>query len=174
VGKGDCTMNVRDRAIGRDVDVRAKECLKCSCYWPRLDPGSFAQGRGYTSRPGHGWLCGTREINGCPPEDQRGLICKSQWGEAMTRKEIVKRLSWLHLLKVSAHTYIGVSPSEVQAIEAAAAILEAGACVCPDCGGDKQIVHVKYDAQIGRTVSVASCCKRCNGTGGIFAAEVKP
>jgi len=65
------------------------------------------------------------------------------------------------------------SPQEVSN-DRNSAILGVGACVCPDCGGDKQIVHVKYDAQIGRTVGVASCCKLCNGTGGIFAAEVKP
>lgn len=60
-------MKVRDRNIEQTVDVADRRCLKCSCYWPRPDPGVFTQGQGYRTRTGkQGWLCGTREIRGCP------------------------------------------------------------------------------------------------------------
>jgi len=51
-----------------DVLVCDRECAQRSCYWPRPDPGVFTQGRGYRTRAGggRGWLCGTREIHGCP------------------------------------------------------------------------------------------------------------
>ena len=64
-------MKIRDKNLKKLVDVSSAECPKLKCYWPRLDPGSFVQGVGYR----HGsddWLCGTREINGCP--DKRELI----------------------------------------------------------------------------------------------------
>ncbi len=63
-------MQVKDKDIGKMVDVYNRDCLKLECYWPRADPGSFVQGRGYQSRPGSDkrWLCGTREIRGCPDE----------------------------------------------------------------------------------------------------------
>jgi hypothetical protein len=62
-------MKVRDRKIHETVDVSSKECLKLQCYWPRPDPGAFVQGRGYSERYSGwkpGWICGTREIRGCP------------------------------------------------------------------------------------------------------------
>ena len=60
-------MKVKDKEINEKVEVRDKSCLKKSCYWPRSDPGVFSQGRGYRSRSIKiGWLCGTREIHGCP------------------------------------------------------------------------------------------------------------
>jgi len=62
-------MKVRDKKIKETVDVADKECLSRKCYWPRPDPGVFVQGRGYHTRhPGKKpeWLCGRREINGCP------------------------------------------------------------------------------------------------------------
>jgi hypothetical protein len=62
-------MKVYDKSVGKKVDVSDKNCLNCPCYWPRPDPGTFTQGQGYRSR-GSGknkeWLCGTREIRGCP------------------------------------------------------------------------------------------------------------
>lgn len=67
-------MKVRDKSAGHQVNVADKNCLKCSCYWPRPDPGSFTQGRGYTSRSGPSeWLCGTREAHGCPYK----VVCPS-------------------------------------------------------------------------------------------------
>ena len=60
-------MKVRDRELKRLVEVLDKACLIRKCYWPRLDPGSFAQGRGYRGG-GKEWLCGTRHAFGCPPE----------------------------------------------------------------------------------------------------------
>jgi hypothetical protein len=51
------------------VDVSDKECPNRECYWPRPDPGVFTQGVGYRTRyPGRkpDWLCGNREIRGCP------------------------------------------------------------------------------------------------------------
>lgn len=61
-------MMVRDRKVGKQVDVADRDCPKRNCYWPRPDPGHFVQGRGYSQRPGcnRGWLCGTREVRGCP------------------------------------------------------------------------------------------------------------
>lgn len=59
-------MMVRDKNLKRSVDVLCKECLKYACFWPRPDPGSFTQGVGYRSRGPTQWLCGTREVNGCP------------------------------------------------------------------------------------------------------------
>jgi len=60
-------MKIRDRKIKQTVDVSDKECLKRKCYWPRPDPGVFTQGVGYRTRSGkQEWICGTREIHGCP------------------------------------------------------------------------------------------------------------
>lgn len=61
-------MKVMDKAIKKKVEVRDSACLRRPCYWPRPDPGVFVQGRGYWSR-GNGppeWICGTRNIHGCP------------------------------------------------------------------------------------------------------------
>lgn len=62
-------MRVRDKTIKQIVDVADAGCLTRECYWPRLDPGIFVQGVGYRERcPGQKpeWLCGNREIHGCP------------------------------------------------------------------------------------------------------------
>ena len=63
-------MKIRDRNLKTLVDVVDKDCLKRPCYWPRQDPGDFTQGQGYRTRlnakGGIDWLCGRREINGCP------------------------------------------------------------------------------------------------------------
>ena len=60
-------MKIRDKKLGETVDVSDALCPKRSCYWPRPDPGTFTQGQGYRTRPGkQGWLCGNREIRGCP------------------------------------------------------------------------------------------------------------
>ena len=62
-------VKVRDKKNRQLVDVSDKECPKLECYWPRPDPGVFTQGVGYRTRhPGRkpDWLCGTREIRGCP------------------------------------------------------------------------------------------------------------
>ena len=61
-------MKVRDKKLKQTVDVYEPACLTRKCYWPRPDPGVFTQGQGYRSRPGAGWLCGTREIHGCPDQ----------------------------------------------------------------------------------------------------------
>ena len=68
-------MKVRDRKVGKMVDMLDKACLKRKCYWARSDPGIFTQGQGYRSR-GYdaGWLCGHREINGCPPGDKKDKL----------------------------------------------------------------------------------------------------
>ena len=58
-------MLIRDRALKKKVDVCDKDCPNKKCYWPRLDPGSFTQGVGYKHRSNN-WICGTREIKGCP------------------------------------------------------------------------------------------------------------
>ena len=58
-------MKIRDKNLKKLVDVSSEECPRLQCYWPRLDPGSFTQGVGYRYRSDD-WICGTREINGCP------------------------------------------------------------------------------------------------------------
>ena len=58
-------MKVRDKILKKDVNVCSRSCPEYTCYWPRLDPGTFVQGRGYKHRSNN-WLCGTREIHGCP------------------------------------------------------------------------------------------------------------
>lgn len=70
-------MKVRDKNIKQTVSVADSRCLKCSCYWPRPDPGSFTQGQGYRRREGkQEWMCGTREIGGCPT---RARCCKQAY-----------------------------------------------------------------------------------------------
>ena len=62
-------MKIRDKNVKQMVDVCDRDCLKRRCYWPREDPGVFTQGVGYRTRnPGQKreWLCGNREIRGCP------------------------------------------------------------------------------------------------------------
>lgn len=64
-------MKIRDKRLKKDVEVSDRECLKRSCYWPRPDPGIFVQGQGYRQRSSSpGWLCGTREIHGCPTDKE--------------------------------------------------------------------------------------------------------
>lgn len=58
-------MKLKDKKLNKKVNVVDKECFKKPCYWPRPDPGTFVQGRGYKFRS-NDWLCGTREVRGCP------------------------------------------------------------------------------------------------------------
>jgi hypothetical protein len=44
-------LKVRDKKLGREVDVLCEDCPKYLCYWPDRRPG--------------GWACRTRE-GGCP------------------------------------------------------------------------------------------------------------
>ena len=75
-------MKVRDKSISQTVDVADRRCLQCSCYWPRPDPGSFTQGQGYRTREGkQEWVCGRREINGCPT---RARCCGRAYAEYAT------------------------------------------------------------------------------------------
>lgn len=63
-------MKIKDKEIGEMVNVSCVECPKYECYWPRPDPGIFTQGQGYRRKHDDGhkdeWLCGNREIRGCP------------------------------------------------------------------------------------------------------------
>ena len=60
-------MEIRDKNVKKWVDVSEPECRYRKCYWPRPDLGIFTQGVGYRTRPGkQGWLCGEREVRGCP------------------------------------------------------------------------------------------------------------
>jgi hypothetical protein len=62
-------MKIRDKTLKKNVDVCDEDCPRRPCYWARPDPGSFTQGRGYSSTINSlagNWLCGHREINGCP------------------------------------------------------------------------------------------------------------
>ena len=68
-------MKIKDKKIKKEVDISDKDCPKRPCYWPRPDPGIFTQGQGYRQRSSGpvGWLCGTREIHGCPaPKPEKG------------------------------------------------------------------------------------------------------
>ena len=65
-------MKIRDRKMRALVDVSDFDCPRRSCYWPRLDPGTYTPGRGYQHRS-NDWLCGRREIHGCPqPKPEPG------------------------------------------------------------------------------------------------------
>ena len=62
-------MKIKDKKMKVMVDVCDPDCPNRPCYWPRIDPGIFVQGRGYRSRPGkREWICGHRAIHGCPDE----------------------------------------------------------------------------------------------------------
>ena len=65
-------MKIKDKNLKIEVSVCCKDCHKYKCYWPRPDPGVFTQGKGYRFRSNN-WLCGTREIHGCPknPEEKQ-------------------------------------------------------------------------------------------------------
>jgi len=62
-------MQVKDKEYKVLVDVAFKECPTYKCYWPRPNPGVFTPGRGYRhfgDKRDNEWLCGHREIHGCP------------------------------------------------------------------------------------------------------------
>lgn len=61
-------MKVKDKALKVLVDVSHKDCPNRECYWARPDPGVFTQGQGYRQRASgdKGFICGHREIHGCP------------------------------------------------------------------------------------------------------------
>ena len=62
-------MKVFDEELKEMVNVCDQECPKRECYWPRTDPGVFTQGKGYKTRGAkvsNEWICGTREVRGCP------------------------------------------------------------------------------------------------------------
>jgi hypothetical protein len=62
-------MKIRDKNLRVFVDVSCADCQKYECYWPRKNPGIFVQGRGYRSygdSRDNMYLCGNREIRGCP------------------------------------------------------------------------------------------------------------
>jgi len=64
-------MKIKDKKFKVFVDVSDEDCPKRKCYWPRNDPGCFVQGVGYRQRSNSpGWLCGNREIRGCPPHKE--------------------------------------------------------------------------------------------------------
>lgn len=69
-------MKVRDKELRVLVDVAEKACPTYQCYWPRPDPGIFTPGQGYRQRSigNRGWLCGRREIHGCPLVPKMSLI----------------------------------------------------------------------------------------------------
>jgi hypothetical protein len=60
-------MEVKIKGYKDKIDVSGPDCPKLKCFWPRPDPGVFSVGQGYRARTiNAGWVCGTREINGCP------------------------------------------------------------------------------------------------------------
>lgn len=60
-------MKIKVKGYKDKIDVSAIDCASKKCFWPRPDPGVFTQGQGYRARAVNaGWLCGTREIHGCP------------------------------------------------------------------------------------------------------------
>ena len=62
-------MIIKDKNLKKYVDVCEENCPKFKCYWPREDPGNFTQGKGYSFRSNN-WLCGNREIRGCPDKPE--------------------------------------------------------------------------------------------------------
>lgn len=76
-------MRVKDRNLNVLVEVYEPACVRGKkCYWPRIDPGVFTQGRGY-SGGGKEWLCGTRHAYGCPSSvaDDPAAPADSEGGE---------------------------------------------------------------------------------------------
>jgi hypothetical protein len=64
-------MKVKDKILKVIVDVCEKECQNYICYWARQNPGIFSQGMGYRAygdKRDKEYLCGNREIRGCPDE----------------------------------------------------------------------------------------------------------
>lgn len=60
-------MLIKIKGLKEKVDVSDEDCGSRPCFWARPDPGVFTQGQGYRQRSGkQGWLCGNREIRGCP------------------------------------------------------------------------------------------------------------
>lgn len=62
-------MKVYDKDLEVSVSVCSVDCPNRDCYWPRSDPGVFIPGKGYKSRgsePSYEYICGEREIHGCP------------------------------------------------------------------------------------------------------------
>lgn len=69
-------MQIKDKNLKKLVEVSGINCPSYDCYWPRWNPGSFLQGRGYRSygdSRDREWVCGTRDIHGCPknPKEKR-------------------------------------------------------------------------------------------------------
>lgn len=65
----DGRMKLKDKKLKKLVDVKDKNCFEKKCYWARPDPGTFTQGQGYRFRS-NDWLCGNREIRGCPDSEE--------------------------------------------------------------------------------------------------------
>ena len=66
-------MKVKDKTLNVPVDVCRKECLTFKCYWARPNPGIFNKGQGYRSygdKRDKEYLCGNREISGCPTKPE--------------------------------------------------------------------------------------------------------
>jgi len=64
-------MMAYDPQVKKRVSVAHHDCPRRTRYWPRPDPGVFCPGQGYRTRePGRPprWLCGTRELDGCPAD----------------------------------------------------------------------------------------------------------
>lgn len=59
-------MKILDDGIGELVDVECNDCLNYTCYYPCTDPGVPGWGLGKSTS----WLCGTREVHGCPDETE--------------------------------------------------------------------------------------------------------
>jgi hypothetical protein len=74
-------MKIRDRHLKELVAVADRDCPQRTCYWPRLDPGSFVQGRGYRSNGNTGWVCGTRHARGCPDTIGKDVSESSEQGD---------------------------------------------------------------------------------------------
>jgi hypothetical protein len=70
-------LKIKDKKLKKMIDVSQSDCPSFACYWPRLNPGSFQAGRGYRSYDDardKEWICGRREIHGCPDSPQKRRV----------------------------------------------------------------------------------------------------
>jgi len=82
-------MLITDKKLKKQVFVSDENCIILKCYWARPNPGIFVQGRGYQrfgDERDNQYICGTREIHGCPEREEREAR-KSKKREMRSKKK---------------------------------------------------------------------------------------